>query len=1146
MENARALRRLNRVFRASLAILNASICITAGAQTQTNSWKSPTSGNWEDMSWSLGELPGTNQTVLVANHGWKAVAIGNNTALNFPQTMSIASLNITSPGTDTVNTVLLNYSGLQTPLTASNIYVGTNAALVVLQSGINSLLAIDGTVIQAEMSQVTGGLNTSSTGAYYLTNGTLNGGFEYISGRFRQEGGSNYCLYLGVYGGEYDLLGGDFVQNLDGTEIHGNFNQTGGTVSSTLAVGRSGVSSGYYELGGGIIRCPYLQVPGTAYNLGDDESSMLQTGGTNITGQLLIGANISDSVSGTEPGFGSYSLTNGVLVTTNISINGRGSFNQSGGIHTNASLTLTQSELFDLEQPGGNSHWYYVLGYYILNGGTFVSDSVNAQPGDFGQFAGWCQITSLQFSGGQYNLNGGQLVVSNIDLSGGAAFVQSGGTLAQSGTLTLHDSGITLGPGPQQLGQLLLSTNENTNATFTLSPGASTLHFANSSGLTWSNAAVLIISNWVGSLSGGGSQQIFFGNNNTGLTSHQLSQIKFHNPAGLLPGVYPAAILATGELVPNAGPIGTPNSWINPASGNWDQPTNWSLGALPDSSQAVLITNSGWKAVSINPSTPVNFPGSMTVSSLTIQGAMSTENTLLLNYFGTAVPLTVLNGLTLRDYAQILDFNSGLDVRGGAFTVTNSQINQDGGFIRTTNAQMNLSDSVYNLTNGVFQAGSVGLGYPTSAQFNQYGGTVSIAGLGFASYIAGPIPDGYSLYGGTLELPGGMLLYGERGGLSYFQSGGTNHTTQITIGADYAGSIPSVTLNGGLLADSGVELMSGDFGDTIFTQNGGTHFITNGLSIIGARVTAEVPAWYQLNGGTLFAGSVNINATGGPSSFNQTNGTANVGDFEGGSSPNESYWGPVLNLSGGTLTCSNMHMADHGAINQTGGALIVSNLLAFDGYIQPGPILYSTYNLTAGTLTASNISVGGIWTIGDSTTNRISNPGMCSLSNKIVIGNAAEQLGHLVLTGNATIDLSGTASRLSFANSSSQAWAGSATLTIADWNGNASGGGAEQLKFGTDASGLTPAQLNQIQVKIGTNTYSAKILSTGEVVPNNAVGPNVAFSMQGNNFVLTWPTGWTLQSATNAPGPYTDIPSAISPYTNDMTLAPRRFFRLHQ
>ena len=48
------------------------------------------------------------------------------------------------------------------------------------------------------------------------------------------------------------------------------------------------------------------------------------------------------------------------------------------------------------------------------------------------------------------------------------------------------------------------------------------------------------------------------------------------------------------------------------------------------------------------------FQGQQTVSNLTIRGASDTENVLLLNYAGTDVPLTVLNGLTLQDDGRIL------------------------------------------------------------------------------------------------------------------------------------------------------------------------------------------------------------------------------------------------------------------------------------------------------------------------------------------------------------------------------------------------------------------------------------------------------------------------------------------------------------
>jgi hypothetical protein len=65
--------------------------------------------------------------------------------------------------------------------------------------------------------------------------------------------------------------------------------------------------------------------------------------------------------------------------------------------------------------------------------------------------------------------------------------------------------------------------------------------------------------------------------------------------------------------------------------------------------------------------------------------------------------------------------------------------------------------------------------------------------------------------------------------------------------------------------------------------------------------------------------------------------------------------------------------------------------------------------------------------------------------------------------------------------------------------------------------------------------------------PDTAIArPTLLFSRSGGNLVLTWSGAFNLQSATNVVGTYTNIPSATSPYTNNMTSAPRMFFRLSQ
>jgi hypothetical protein len=144
---------------------------------QTNSWTNSASGNWEDSSsWSLGILPGTNQDIMLTNSGWKALAIGPYTAQNFPETMTVDSITISAPS-NSYNTLLLNYSGAQTPLTVQSLSVGSNSTVTL----VSSALEVDGTMdIGGEINQndslVTGNLvdfGGIGPGVYNLNSGIL-------------------------------------------------------------------------------------------------------------------------------------------------------------------------------------------------------------------------------------------------------------------------------------------------------------------------------------------------------------------------------------------------------------------------------------------------------------------------------------------------------------------------------------------------------------------------------------------------------------------------------------------------------------------------------------------------------------------------------------------------------------------------------------------------------------------------------------------------------------------------------------------------------------------------------------------------------------------------------------------------------------
>lgn len=106
-----------------------------------------------------------------------------------------------------------------------------------------------------------------------------------------------------------------------------------------------------------------------------------------------------------------------------------------------------------------------------------------------------------------------------------------------------------------------------------------------------------------------------------------------------------------------------------------------------------------------------------------------------------------------------------------------------------------------------------------------------------------------------------------------------------------------------------------------------------------------------------------------------------------------------------------------------------------------------------------------------------------------VADGAGASMSGVILPGDATFEMGtagGSAANLTFANSSGQAWTAGKTLTIVNWNGNAAGGGPDQIFFGTDATGLTAAQLAQIKWTApngGSDVTGASILASGEIVP---------------------------------------------------------------
>ncbi|WP_269540231.1 hypothetical protein [Cerasicoccus fimbriatus] len=206
----------------------------------------------------------------------------------------------------------------------------------------------------------------------------------------------------------------------------------------------------------------------------------------------------------------------------------------------------------------------------VTGGGTLVLSG--SQTGEIDGTLSIQNGTTLQMSGTGTNPrlgfdSGG---TTNISIDGGTLFIEesSPDTNIQFGsTTTVQFTGgtIAVGNANESLSTLSLTLDSASNIDFTGETTSSKIAFADSSGLDWSSSETLYVTDWAGNplnlgtgegagTGGGGLDQFFIGSNGNGITSDQLSKIKFVNPYGLAPGVYDAYILSTGEIVPGVIP----------------------------------------------------------------------------------------------------------------------------------------------------------------------------------------------------------------------------------------------------------------------------------------------------------------------------------------------------------------------------------------------------------------------------------------------------------------------------------------------------------------------------------------------------------------------------------------------------------------
>jgi autotransporter-associated beta strand protein len=399
---------------------------------------------------------------------------------------------------------------------------------------------------------------------------------------------------------------------------------------------------------------------------------------------------------------------------------------------------------------------------------------------------------------------------------------------------------------------------------------------------------------------------------------------------------------------------------------------------------------------------------------------------------------TFVNGGTLR-LSRAATNNTTLLTDGIA---GNTDVTINGGILEI-GASEQIADNagVVLNTNGTFRFNGSGR-IETVGSFRNNGGTF-ISG---ANTLVGT-GNTIEWFGGVNTISSGGLVRDKHvvitGGQNVVEGGGV---LDVTSGAGTAGLIfggtgsPNITLNSS----------AATAGSILLSQN-----VTVSNSVNGASITS---------GGSL-ANPGFIDLQGGTRTFTVEDGSATQDLTMGVQLQN----GGFIKAGSGRMTLTSASTIT-GNVTVDGGTLELSadGALATPGQIQ--------------------INTGGTLLIGGGSGNTIGNSVPVVFNGGTLnSGGLSETLGPLTLSANSTLNMDSGASILNFANSSGQTWAGGTTLLIQNWSGvsqaeGGTGGGIDQLIFGTSSSALTAGQLSQIKFQFNWGQSDAIMLPNGEVI----------------------------------------------------------------
>ena len=498
-------------------------------------------------------------------------------------------------------------------------------------------------------------------------------------------------------------------------------------------------------------------------------------------------------------------------------------------------------------------------------------------------------------------------------------------------------------------------------------------------------------------------------------------------------------------------------SAVNVASGSFtitdDQRYYWN-GANPTGTTAnggsgtwnTTVTNTDWLTGPTG--TPVNFTNGFPVV-----------------VAGTAGTISLTNGATVSPTTTSIS-TSGyiLTPAGSTTTIIKGSILLDPNVTLILNDSATTADKALSVTSisggtgaGLVIAGRQTGGGASRVNIATSGGSitlpVTISGNGADSCFAGIVSTvGTASVTGNITNNGTQpTMLGATSGNKLFVSGNLTGTGGVAFSSGNSGGAGLITLSG-TNTYSGKTYVNNAATGTVRCGSGSS-LSPNSLLVMGE--SAGNGGNVDLNGFDQTIGGIKSN--GGTGVILDSAATSGVTTLTINQATSTTY---SLSINDGLTRKIKVVKAGAGTLTIAGANTFSAGLILNGGTIQMG----ATGNLLSNTLPFT--FNGGAFSTG-------------------AAGGFDEAVGTLQLSDNSTIHLGSGSHTLKFNNSSALSWASGKTLTITGWSGTASSSGtATKFFVGTDTTGLTTAQLAQINF-YGFNT-GAKQLASGEVVPASA------------------------------------------------------------